>query len=107
AAAMRRTVFGSWTKFWPSFFVGVRSSCAASSRMRAGPSSVGMERAYPGVGRSTGRASVPGAVHVDRGRVHLRGELREVRAELGGDAAQRVRHEVRRVAAAAVRLRGE
>ena len=38
AATMRRTVFASCTKFWPSRLVGCTPSWSASSRTSAGPS---------------------------------------------------------------------
>ena len=41
ARTIRRTVFGSITKFWPSCFAGRKSSSAASRRTSAGPRSLG------------------------------------------------------------------
>ncbi len=40
ALTMRRTVFASMTKFWPSFFVGWMPSSSARSRISAGPRSL-------------------------------------------------------------------
>ena len=52
---MRRTVLGSWTKFWPSVLVGRTPSRAASWRISAGPS-----RAVTGQRTGDGCADRPG-----------------------------------------------
>ena len=56
ARTMRRTVFGSMTKFWPRFLVGRRPSSAASARTRPGRAAT-----QPVGAQRTGTARVRGA----------------------------------------------
>src|SRR5690606_21668313 len=61
ALTIRRTVFGSCTKFCPSRFVGRRPSSAASERTSAGPSSRDCVVVTRAACRSAREAETPGA----------------------------------------------